>query len=231
MMTSRQYEKQYNLDRKAASKLLKVSIRTLDRYIKNKKLSTEVVGGHIWLKKEEVASFKSRQVSTPSIDNSTLSTSYMSIDNRVDNVDNEVDKVDNIEIIDQENLEENYLTQSIKKRKRPVGESENQIYKKLYEEIKQEVLEKQERLEMANYRVGQLEAQVRNSIPLLQYNMKKFEIEKVEVELKTKLEEKENDINNISKKLKIEKFNKTIFVITLLTILALQPLWLLLLYK
>ena len=43
----------------------------------------------------------------------------------------------------EENLEENYLTQSIKKRKRPSGESENQIYKKLYEEIKQEILEKQ----------------------------------------------------------------------------------------
>ena len=44
----------YNVDRKAASKLLKVSVRTVDRYIKKKVLAAQNVGGRVWLNKDEV---------------------------------------------------------------------------------------------------------------------------------------------------------------------------------
>ena len=44
----------YNIDRKTASKLLKVSMRTVDRYIVAKKVSIEKRDGRIWLDKKEI---------------------------------------------------------------------------------------------------------------------------------------------------------------------------------
>ena len=49
----------YSIDRKTAAKLLKISIRTLDRYIQADKLSTRKDDGRIWLSKSEILDFKS----------------------------------------------------------------------------------------------------------------------------------------------------------------------------
>ncbi len=203
-------ENEYNLDRKAASRLLKVSIRTVDRYIKTKKLSTQAINGRIWLSRGEIQNFKSRQSRQAIVDKVDMSTSEMSIDNNVDNVGKTVDKVDNIVVGPRKNR------------------GESGIFKKLYEEVKEELNEKQARLEIANYRVGQLETQVKNSIPLLEYHRENYEKNKAEERLKKDLEERENLVSKLKKQLKYAKFNKRIFLIILLVVLALQPLWLLL---
>lgn len=43
-----------NIDRKTASKLLRVSVRTIDRYIRRGRLSAHEENGRIWLDKKEV---------------------------------------------------------------------------------------------------------------------------------------------------------------------------------
>ena len=207
----------YNLDRKAASRLLKVSMRTLDRYIKSKKLSTQVVNGRIWLDKKEVGVFRSRKERPAIVDNVDMSTSKVTID-----VD--VDKVDNVDKMRQEIVD----SVSTRKKKKSTGGS---AYKKLFNELREEVKEKQERLEIANYRVGQLEAQVRNSMPMLEYHKENFERKKREEGLNESLAQSNTIIKKIKNELVLEKFNKKIFVFILLTILALQPLWLLWIYK
>lgn len=205
------------MDRKTAGRLLKVSIRTIDRYIKSKKLSTNVVDGRVWLSKKElegVREEKSRKTAIHRVDMSTSTTS----------MDNEVDNVDSIELIDQGGVD----SVSTKTRKRKTA---NAVYKKLYLDQKEELHEKQERLEIANYRVGQLEAQVKNSIPMLEYHQERYEVEKREKSLQTKIDEQNSVIKKISTVMKYEKFNKRIFLGILLIILALQPLWLLFVYK
>lgn len=207
----------FGLDRKTAGRLLKVSIRTIDRYIKSKKLSTNVVDGRVWLSKKElegVREEKSRKTAIHRVDMSTSTTS----------MDNEVDNVDSIELIDQGGVD----SVSTKTRKRKTA---NAVYKKLYLDQKEELHEKQERLEIANYRVGQLEAQVKNSIPMLEYHQERYEVEKREKSLQTKIDEQNSVIKKISTVMKYEKFNKRIFLGILLIILALQPLWLLFVYK
>lgn len=207
----------YGLDRKAASKLLKVSIRTVDRYIKSKKLSTQLVDGRIWLNKNEVEVLKLEKEAPVAVDNVNMSTPEMSTD-----VD--MDKVDNIEVFEQGNVH----TLSTQKRK---AKGENGVYKRLYGELKEELGEKQERLEIANYRVGQLEAQVRNSIPMLEYHRENFERKQHEEDLEKKIAERESLVKKLSTKLKYENFNKRVFLIILLAVLALQPLWLFYIYK
>lgn len=211
----KQDQKQYDIDRKAASRLLKVSIRTVDRHIKNKKLSIQEANGRIWLNKEEIRNFYSRQSGHDKVDNVDSYATRVSIDDNVDKVDNVDTKIDNVELI----------------KKEKSANSGAGTFKKLYEELKEEVKEKQIRLEIANYRVGQLENQVKNSIPLLEYHRENFECKKHEEEFQSKITEKESILQKILVQLKREKFNKRIFLIILLTILALQPLWLLVIYK
>lgn len=213
-MSMMELEKRYNLSRKAASKLLKVSIRTLDRYLKMKKLSTKVVNGRIWLDKDEIEGFDVGRKSATVVDSVDMSTSRVSMD-----VD--MDRVDNVELIDDDIVD----MVSTKKRK----PFEGSAYKKLYFEMKEDLREKQERLEIANYRVGQLETQVRNSIPMLEYHRETFETKKREEDLQQKLEESTGLMKKLASRIKEEKFSKRIFLIILLAVLALQPLWLLLL--
>ncbi len=205
-------QKRYNLSREAAGRLLKVSIRTLDRYVRAKKMSTQVVDGRIWLNKEEIEAFNVDKNRVIKVDTVSVSTSKMSIDNGID-------KVDNVEVLEQESVD------SVSTRHQ--RNDKNETYKNLYSELREELKEKQDRLEIANYRVGQLEAQVKNSIPLLEYHREKYEIKKAEDELKNQLGESTNLIKRLSLSIKYEKFSKRVFLIILLIILALQPLWLL----
>ncbi|MDP2642470.1 MAG: hypothetical protein Q8P62_01345 [Candidatus Peregrinibacteria bacterium] len=205
----------YNLDRKAASRLLKVSIRTLDRYIKSKKLSSRIEDGRIWLNKGEIRKLKGGQVSTVTVDNVDMSIPEMSIDKSIDEA---VDNVDRVEVFEA-------------KTKADPSKEDHEIYKKLYFDVKEELNVKQERLEIANYRVGQLEARLRSSIPMLEFHRDKYQSDKEKQELKEKIETKEKEMKDVHLNVKIEKFNKRILLTILLFTLALQPLWLLLYYK
>jgi len=139
----------------------------------------------------------------------------MSIDMTMDTPIDSVDKVEVIEAKDKQNL----------------PREENEIYKKLYFDVKEELNIKQERLEIANYRVGQLEAQLRSSMPMLEFHRDKYQSEKEKQELKEEVTKKEKEIKEVYSSVKIEKFNKRILLIILLFTLALQPLWLILYYK
>ncbi len=207
----------YNFDRKAASKLLRISIRTLDRYIKNRKLSTRLVGGRVWLDKRELMRFHEDRERPVTIDRIEVSTSDVSIDDDVDNIDEGVSTPGD-------------RVQSFSK-KRERNSTENGVYKNLFNELKGELQEKQERLEIANYRVGQLEAQVKSSVPMLEYHAEKAEKRRTEYELKSEISNAKKILQKLKRTVDYERFNKRIFLIILLTILALQPLWLLLLDK
>ena len=202
----------YKIDRKAASELLNVSLRTVDRYAKSKKLSTVVVDGRVLFNESEIKQFLgSRQV----VDSVDMSTGHLSIDNMVDKVDN-VDKKG-------QDFVHSVSTLSTSPKKR---EGESEVYKKLFSEMKEELHEKQERLEIANYRVGQLENQIKNSIPMLEYHRENYENKKKEETFKIEMEERKNLIEKLVSQIKYEKFSKRIFLIIILIILALQPLWL-----
>lgn len=210
---------QYNIGREAASKLLKVSIRTLDRYVKAKKLSTQLIDGRIWLNKDDLVRFRVGKDVDMSIDNSGTSTLKMSTGHIVD-------KIDNVDILPQDFSPNSNL----ESRKRSF-QADSSVFEKLFQELKQDLNEKQQRLEMANYRVGQLENQVRNSISMLEYHRENFEKQKSEENLHEQILLNTDVIKKLSLKLKYAKFSHRILMILLLIILALQPLWLFYFYK
>jgi len=173
---STQAQKTFDLSRKEASDLLKVSTRTLDRYIKSKKLSSKNIAGRVVLNRDEIDAMKSKRPHRKVRKNKS------------------------------QNKKQVYeINASYVEPKTEEKNAEEKVYKTLYEELKLEVKVFQQRLEGANYRVGQLESQVKSSVPLLDH-------QKVLTEAKK------------------EKFNKKILYILLGAILALQPLWLILAY-
>lgn len=170
--------KTFDLSRKEASEILKVSTRTLDRYIKSKKVSSKSIAGRIMLDRVEITSKKKarkhRKVNKSKIKSEALPETKKEV----------------FEI-------NNSIAEAAK--------AEEKVYKKLYDEMKVEVRTFQQRLEGANYRVGQLESEVKASVPLL-------------------------DHQKVLTAAKKEKHNNKILYILLGTILILQPLWLLLAY-
>lgn len=220
-----EFTQKYNLDRKAASKLLKISVRTVDRYIKKKVLTAQNVGGRIWLNKDEVDNILNRKINQ-------YGGSYQPYTN--DTYDTNDDTSIPITSIDTTNdkTDENEEFLSTSQTRKIVNKADlSHLYKNLYEETREEIKEKQERLEIANYRVGQLEAQLKNSVPLLEYHRESAEKKLKEAHLIESLDQSEKKLSALFKKLKFEEYNKRVFLTILLVVLALQPLWLLLLNK
>lgn len=194
----------FNVDRKIASRMLKVSIRTIDRYIRTKKLSTEKRDGRIWLSKEEIIKLK-RQKSTPPIDiDDIMNDDYSSIDKSNDKYsDKTLDKGDNANNV-----------VHVMSRDTPSQTNDN-VYQKLFEEAQHDLKRKQELLEGANYRVGQLEATLKETVPLLEHQKLLGQQRLTQAELA-----------KINKDLADEKMAKKIYFIILFIVMLLQPLWL-----
>lgn len=195
------------IDRKTAAKQLKVSIRTVDRYIKSGKLKTDKENGRIWLYKKEINQIQSRH--------------------KVDNVDNEmsIDKVDS-------SATKNVHSLSTPKTRKAAEESkntDNEVYKKLYEELHEEAKISRKRLEAANYRVGQLEAMVKESIPILDHQKLLADQTTARLHAESEMETALYTLENAKKTIKEMKISKRIYFYALFIFFLLQPLWLILL--
>ena len=176
-------EKTFTISRNQASKILKVSTRTLDRYIKTKKLSSKNIAGRIFLNEQELTNFAKKR------------RAHRKIKYRQPQVKRAVADITESPIPD-------ILIESDVDF---VGKVENRIYKNLYDEVQRDLKGFQQRLEGANYRVGQLEAQLESSVPM-------------------------KDHQKLLIGHKKERYNKRVLYVLLAIVLILQPVWLILAY-
>ena len=102
------------------------------------------------------------------------------------------------------------------------------VYQKLYEELKKEHRINQKRIESANYKVVQLEAQLEVMIPLLEYKKQKEKYRKLESGLKNQVHKREIQLKKARRMYRAEQFNKWVFAIIALGLIVMQPvIWLL----
>ncbi len=217
----------YDIDRKTASRLLKVSVRTVDRYIVGEKISHERRDGRIWLDKKEILKLRARKRVDIAVDMSTRDLSMdkvdlIAVDTSIDNEGNTFHAVEN----EDGTIEVQEVTRKPAHSPQPKTPQDGpEVYRKLYEQLQEELKEKEQRLEMANYRVGQLEARIKESIPLLDYKRdlanEQAEKDRLRKDLDAHLMEIEMAANNFRE----ERFNKRIYLILLFILLLLQPLW------
>lgn len=208
------------IDRKTAAKLLKVSVRTVDRYIAQEKIKAVKVEGRISLNRREIMNLKRKN----RVDNEGSlyehAESKMSIDKIASvPVDMSIDSVDSLSTSKKRNIAHSKLRR------------DDSVYKKLFEELQLELKQKQERLEGANYRVGQLEALIKESVPLLEHRKMLIAAENKKIELSNQTEVQKKKLRKLIKLYKDEKLNKRVYLVILFIIMMLQPLWFILLMK
>ncbi len=200
------------IDRKTAARLLKVSTRTVDRYISQNKLNSEKIDGRIWLYKRELWVLRNKNKVDSESTSVDKKKDSVSIDNKVSTVgDMSIDNVDLVSTSKYKNSAFGGLKQ------------EQDVYKKLYEELKDELKQKQDRLEGANYRVGQLEAMVKESVPLLDHQKLLGTEKAARLELEEETESLREKIERQTNKLKEEKVTKKVYFVVLFIILLMQP--------
>ena len=199
-------ESGYSISRRMAARLLGVSTRTVDRYVRDSKLSTVTIDGRIWLNKREIGDMRVLKKYPSFSSGIGVSTLNMSIDKVVDS---SVDSVDTVNTVDRQ--------VSTKK--------ENGLYKK--SELFTKIEEQQEKINIINSKIGQLEYRLKNSISITSHQLKtlSYEIENRTMERFLNRKEKEFIVlNNKYKKIYVKKY---IFFVLFLILLSLQPLWIL----
>jgi len=209
------------IDRKKAADLLQVSIRTLDRYISKGILPKQDIGGRIVINYKDLKSL---------LDKKKIEHEYIDSLNSLSKELNSREQGTSSSFPQQENFSA------------PSSDLEQSpVYQKLFEQLQEEIKQKQERLEGANYRVGQLEGLLKESVPLVEYR-KSLALEQQKQEdleellnnfekhndtLSQTIEAKKLELDHLAGKLEQEKLNKKVFLIILIILFLLQPLWLL----
>lgn len=103
------------------------------------------------------------------------------------------------------------------------------VFEELYDLSRREIREYHNKLEAANYRLGQVETQLKHSVPLIEYHEQSEALRQKEDVIGSKFKHQQEAVEILEGELKGEKLNKNIYIGLLFGLLALQPLlWLLL---
>lgn len=210
----------YTVTRKQAATILDISTRTLDRYIRTKKLSARKKGGAILLSEEEVQNFKVAKFQN-------MHGASPSVEGRAHRHIDSSQKSEVQTTIDG-------MTGAVEQSKgsaelAPSTDTRDQVFEELYGLSRREIREYHNKLEAANYRLGQLETQMKHSVPLLDFQAKSDQLREQEVIVNTKVKRQEEALDMLEQEVKAERLNKNIYIGLLFGLLALQPLlWLLL---
>lgn len=145
--------KETSYSREEASNILGISTRTLDRYIKSKKIKGSQIAGRVRVYQTELEKF-------------------------AEILGKKIITQENIIEPDQKKKTPVKLGGSESKEiALPQGHIEG-LYRDLYEETKSELRTVYQELTMANYKLGQLEEKLSTSVPLLEDAKRKEEMEK-----------------------------------------------------
>ncbi len=195
------------VDRDEASKILNVSTRTVDRYIRKFKFKTRKDGRRVLIKRKDVDQIIQDQIGQ-----------YVELKNENLKEATQKKKTD-IAVKD-------IKVESVNKKseKGAKDEKDEKVFQNLYNETKKELKEKQERLDAATYRVGQLEAQVESMVPMLDYTRKEKELKEARNTIEQKEVEKLKAVNQMENKLRRERIAKWIYLSLVGTLLVVEPL-------
>lgn len=215
----------FTITRKQAADLLDVSTRTIDRYIRNKKLSARKKGGNILLSEEElnnlkVSLFQNMHGASPDVpgrahrhvDGVAARETQAIFDAETGEIEETIQSVETVE--KPIPVESGAMTQRSEREK---------VFEELYDLSRREVREYHNKLEAANYRLGQIETQMKHSVPLLEYHEKEELIREQANLIEGKLKRQEESVQMMEQELKAERLNKNIYIGLLFGLMALTP--------
>lgn len=175
----------YSIDRTKWAKILDVSTRTLDRYIRSGKIRSQKKWKKVFLNSEDVNVLKNWWIQ------------------------------EDYEVIQSREIEVN-----------PFTKTDLVSYKNLYQDIVHKIEQKDNLIKDLSYKLGNAEAELKNSIPLIEYKKTAFLLEsstnKIEQEKAQLTEIKEN----LEKNLNTNKLvNLVLSIFLFITIILLFVVW------
>ncbi len=201
------------VDRIEASKILKTSTRTVDRYMRKYNFKTRKDGRLVLIKRVDIDKIIKEHLGRIVDINDESFSKILSTNSEIPTTENN-DTVSTLAVSD-------IKVEKIKDSEN--NKSENRIYKDLYQETKKDLKEKQDRLEAATYRVGQLESQVKSMVPLLDYTKKDKELQETFHTMEQKAIQNQELVAQMERKLRSERIAKWTYLSLVGLLLVAEP--------
>jgi hypothetical protein len=200
------------VDRIEASKILKMSTRTVDRYMRKYHFKMRKDGRRVLIKRVDIDKIiKDHLGRIVDINDESFS---QILNGKTETLPEQNDTVSSLAVKDIK----------LEKIKEPEArDTEDKVYKELYQEVKKDLKEKQERLEAATYRVGQLEAQTKSMVPMLDYTKKEKELQEAFHTMEQKAQQNQELIDLMERKIRSERIAKWVYLSLVGLLLVAEP--------
>lgn len=185
--------KDYTLTREEVAQKLNVSVRTVDRYIRRNYFDTQKIDHHVLISQP---SFEKYYDEHTSLDDPSPEEPISPLPTPLELSSHEHDYHEDLN---------------------PAN-----IFKELYEDLKLKHDEQQKRLEGAHYRVGQLEAQVKTMIPLIEFEKEQKKLLSAQKQYQVGMEEAQGKLSRLKRVFLSERLNKNIYIALAYLLLALH---------
>jgi hypothetical protein len=196
------------VDRIEASKILKTSTRTVDRYMRKYNFKTRKDGRLVLIKRVDIDKIIKEHLGRI-VDINDESFSKI--------LNNKVEPKDTVSTLAVSDIKLHKIKDS------EANGTEERIYKDLYQETKNDLKVKQDRLEAATYRVGQLESQVKSMVPLLDYTKKDKELQEVFHSMEQKARQNQELIDTMERKIRSERIAKWTYLSLVGLLIVAEP--------
>lgn len=185
----------YNISRQEGATKIGVSVKTIDRYVKQGILPAQKIGGKVYLNDDDLFNIKKnspkrgrRKKMTPQKNQPFSSSSFPKKEESSD-----------------------IFFSDLKVNKNSSAEFTKQIYT----DLQQQLQEKDQLLLAANYKIGKLENKINSSIPLLEMQNKDQEISQIK-------EKQQEKIISLHKRIQKEIFNRYIYLVIILFLITIE---------
>lgn len=223
-----------HLRRDEAAKHLNISVRTIDRYIRRGLLEAQRMDRHVLISQPSFERFFERygaelgaqpmQAPTPPREKTTVGEALTAIP-----VETREETDWDDQTISETGTTSTRGDASGDSVARRGGHTPVSIYKGLYEELKGKHEEQLKRLEGAHYRVGQLEAQLKHMVPQLEVKRERQKLLAMDQQYRSSLQEAKVRVVKSQRLVESERLNRNVYVALVYGLLALQPIfWILL---
>ncbi|EKD93317.1 MAG: hypothetical protein ACD_28C00179G0001 [uncultured bacterium] len=189
------------VSREEAAELLNISIRTLDRYIRRNYFEIKKVDRSVWISRPSLERFYDSHYVPKTSETESPSETGEPVDTVVHSTEESLIKSPLHERIELSAHEHTYPEMN------PAT-----IYKSLYEDLKPKYEEQQKRLEGAHYRVGQLEAQVKTMVPLIEFKRERQQTLLLEKQYKESMDKASTQFSRLKSLFEGERLNKNIYM-------------------
>lgn len=207
------------LTREEAADLLRVSVRTIDRYIRRRHFDVKRSGREVWISRSSFERFHEGQqvalvsetaataaIATTAQADTAKAGAYQSSEQDISGVSSDVFKT----------------SDAFTRHEHAYPLTPAYIYKTLYEELKEKHDDQVKRLEGAHYRVGQLEAQLESTVPLVEFKKQRKQLLLMNDQYRATFKEAQQKLFRAKKCIEGERFNKNVYISLVYALLALH---------